>query len=107
MSGRGDPETKTVGAVLVTPPDLTASLYERPTMSKILCLPNVPVKTNRKSYRPTTPFGYGILLPPAPPPAPLPPITPSQLAAQIAEDLVRIREIGRRQDALLASPIWL
>jgi hypothetical protein len=72
-------------------------------MSRIIAIGNVPSKVNRKSYRPSTPFGYGILLPPAPPTAPLPPIAPSQLAAEIKALLASSQELGRRQDALLAS----
>jgi hypothetical protein len=40
-------------------------------MSRLSCTSTCRVKVNRKSYRPTTPFGYGILLPPAPPAPPL------------------------------------
>jgi hypothetical protein len=72
-------------------------------MSRSFAVGNIPSKVNRKSYRPPTPFGYGILLPPASPAAPMAPITPSQLAAQIAEDLVRCKELGRRLDSLELS----
>jgi hypothetical protein len=72
-------------------------------MSKLSCTATCPVKVSRKSYRSPTPFGYGILLPPAPPTAPLAPITPAALAEQIRTDLARLREIGRRQDELMAK----
>jgi hypothetical protein len=73
-------------------------------MSRIIASASVAHKIDRSSYRRvSTPFGYGILLPPAPPTAPLAPITPAALAEQIRTDLARLREIGRRQDALLAS----
>jgi hypothetical protein len=70
-------------------------------MTRIIAVGNIPRKVNRKSYRPSTPFGYGILLPPAT--ARLAPITPSQLAAEIKGLLASSQELGRRQDALLAS----
>jgi hypothetical protein len=56
------------------------------------------VKIDRTSYRRNaTPFGFGVF-PPESPAAPT--LTPSQLQDQIAEDLVRIRELQQRQDAL-------
>jgi hypothetical protein len=62
------------------------------------------VKIDRTSYRRhTTPFGFGLLLPPAPPTAPMATVTPSELQAQIADDLIRIRELGERQNALAAQ----
>ena len=90
-------------------------------MSKILCVRSIPVKRTRKSPRSSEPFGAGIL--PYVPhtgrmpftaeeeaeavlmfadtkPASLPSITPTQLMAQIKTDLVRCKELGRRQDAL-------
>jgi hypothetical protein len=70
-------------------------------MSQVSRNATVSRKIDRSSYRRnSTPFGHGIL-PPASPAAPT--LTPSQLQAQIAEDLIRIRELGARQDALAAQ----
>jgi hypothetical protein len=82
---------------------MTASLNERPTMSQSIASARVPSNIDRSSYRPTFPFGYSLLLPPAPPTAPLATITPSELASQIASDLIAIREVGARQDELAAQ----
>jgi hypothetical protein len=77
------------------------------------------IKTNRKSPRPSTPFGAGILpfvphvgrtsftandqaeaaLLFAEQPA-KPVLTPAELMAQIRGDIDRCKELGRRQDAL-------
>jgi hypothetical protein len=66
-----------------------------------VCLNRTGVKIDRSSYRRNaTPFGFGIF-PPESPTAPT--LTPSQLQTQIAEDLIRLREIGARQDALAAQ----
>jgi hypothetical protein len=59
------------------------------------------VKIDRTSYRRNaTPFGFGIFPPESPT---TPTLTPSQLQAQIAEDLVRIRELQQRQETLAAK----
>jgi transposase-like protein len=69
-------------------------------MNKSFASATVARKIDRTSYRCNArQFGLGIF--PEPPSAPT--LTPSQLQAQIAEDLVRIRELGQRQDALAAK----
>ncbi len=61
------------------------------------------VKIDRTSYRRNaTPFGFGIF-PPESPAAPLPPIRPSELMAQIKDDLARIAVLQQRQQALVES----
>jgi hypothetical protein len=70
-------------------------------MSQSIASARVSSKVDRSSYRRNaTPFGFGIF-PPASPVAPT--LTPSELASQIADDLIRIRELGERQNALAAQ----
>jgi transposase-like protein len=68
-----------------------------------VCLNRTGVKVDRSSYRRhASQFGLGIF-PPEAPTAPMATITPSELQAQIAGDLVRIRELQQRQDSLAAK----
>jgi hypothetical protein len=70
-------------------------------MNKMVAASRTVGKIDRSSYRRNArPFGYGVF-----PPATIatPTLSPSQLQARIAEELVRLRELKARQDALIAS----
>jgi hypothetical protein len=70
-------------------------------MSRSFASTAVARKIDRSSYRRNaTPFGFGVFAPESPA---APTLTPSQLQAQISEDLIRLREIGQRQDSLAAK----
>jgi hypothetical protein len=60
-------------------------------MSRIIASAGVPNKVDQTSYTPRASLPL------------MPPITPSQLAAEIKALLVSSQELGRRQDALMAS----
>ena len=60
-------------------------------MNKSFAPATVSRKTDRTSYTPRASLPL------------MPPITPSQLAAEIKALLVSSQELGRRQDALMAS----
>jgi hypothetical protein len=69
-------------------------------MNKSFASAAVSRKIYRTSHRRNLPFGFGIF---APEPPAAPTLTPSQLQAHITEYLIRLREIGQKQDALAAK----
>jgi hypothetical protein len=77
--------------MLATSLDLTAILDKRITMTKSFAPATVSRKVDRTSYTPQASLPL------------MPPITPSQLAAEIKALLASSQELGRRQDALMAS----